>query len=127
MKCNVLRLAVRYDIYIYIYMSLGVEGLRTGDHESQVCSRKYTSILFRTINVFDFIRRAYRNSTWKSVIQYNFLVAFTNLRKATCNIMFTSPSDRKEHFWSQCKDFDFYNILGTYVEKIQFSSKSDQQ
>ena len=47
-------------------------GLRRGDHESQVCSRKHTSILFRTIKFFDFSRRAYRKSTWKSVIQYNF-------------------------------------------------------
>jgi len=47
-------------------------GLRTGDHESQMCRRKDTSTLFRKINFFDFIRRAYRNSTWKPVIQYNF-------------------------------------------------------
>jgi hypothetical protein len=47
-------------------------GLRTGDYESQMCSRKDTSILFRTISLFYFIRRAYRNSTWKSVNQYNF-------------------------------------------------------
>jgi hypothetical protein len=47
-------------------------GLRTGDHDSQVCSRKDTSMLSRTINFFDYSRRAYRNSTWKSVIQYNF-------------------------------------------------------
>jgi hypothetical protein len=37
-------------------------GLRTGDHESKVCSRKDTSILFRTINLFDVRRRANRNS-----------------------------------------------------------------
>ena len=37
--------------------------LWTGDHESQGCSKKDTSILYRTINLFYSTRRACRNST----------------------------------------------------------------
>ena len=46
-------------------------GLRTGDHEGQAWKRKVISTLFMAINLFDFTRRAYRNSTWKFSIQYN--------------------------------------------------------
>ena len=42
-------------------------GLRTGDHDSQEFIRKGTSILSRTFNLFDFGRRAFRNSTWRSL------------------------------------------------------------
>ena len=42
-------------------------GLRKGDHDNQGCSRKDTSILSRTFNLFDFSRSAYRNSTWRSL------------------------------------------------------------
>ena len=42
-------------------------GLRTGDHDSQECIRKDTSTLSRTFNMFDCGRRAFRNSTWKSL------------------------------------------------------------
>jgi len=31
LKCSVWRLALRYDIYIYIYMSLGFKRLRNRD------------------------------------------------------------------------------------------------
>jgi len=31
LKCSVWRLALRYDIYIYIYMSLGFKRLRTAN------------------------------------------------------------------------------------------------
>jgi hypothetical protein len=46
-------------------------GLRAGDDESQGCSRKCTSTLFRTITLFDFSRRAYRHSTWESLALHN--------------------------------------------------------
>lgn len=41
--------------------------LRKGDHNSQKCSKKDTSVLSRTFNLFDFGRRAFRNSTWRSL------------------------------------------------------------
>ena len=63
-------------------------GLRTGDHNSKVCCRKDTSTLFRTINLFDFRRRAYRNSTWKSLA---FRVIFRYYQKFAKKLFLTSP------------------------------------
>jgi hypothetical protein len=62
-------------------------GLTMGDHRSKVRSRKDTSTLFRTINFFDFIRRAYRNSTWKSLA---FRVIFRYFQKFAKKLLLTS-------------------------------------
>jgi len=52
-------------------------GLRTGDHDSQECIGKDTSILSRTFNLFDFVRRAFRNSTWMSLHLELFVICKT--------------------------------------------------
>jgi hypothetical protein len=62
-------------------------GLRTEHHKSKVCSRKDTSVQFKPMSLFDFSRKAYRNSTWKSVAFRVILGASTNMRKASFNFV----------------------------------------
>ena len=62
--------------------------LRTGDQKSKVCCRKNTSILFRTINLFDFSRKAYRKSMWKSLA---FRVIFRYSQEFAKKLLLTSP------------------------------------
>jgi len=52
-------------------------GLRTGDHDSQECIRKDTSIPSRTFNLFDFGRRTFRHSTWRSLHLELFVICKT--------------------------------------------------
>jgi hypothetical protein len=97
-------------------------GLRTGDHESQGWSRKDMSTLFRTINLFDFGRRAYRNSTWKSL---QFSIIFTCFHKYAKSIfklvMSVCKSVRTEHFCSKWTDFIILVFLENISRNLKFN------
>jgi hypothetical protein len=58
---------------------IGENWVEDGDHESQGCNRKNTSILFRTINVFAVRRREYSNSKWRSLNLELFVISKTPL------------------------------------------------